>query len=171
MDPSLIISAFPVLSKVAYQILALQGSKLATKKRQDIAKKLLLNEIKFNLSILKQFLPESKSNLSVIQAKALTKTLEHSVLQLVYADSELSDIFNTLCVKEYSNEEENHLGSTNAKTKSKTSNEAASFLLRKTAEIKALSSVDIDLPRKIDWHRRFDNLKISYIQLIKILNQ
>ena len=93
MDPSLIISAFPVLSKVAYQILALQGSKLATKKRQDIAKKLLLNEIKFNLSILKQFLPESKSNLSVIQAKALAKTLEHSVLQLVYADSELSDIF------------------------------------------------------------------------------
>jgi hypothetical protein len=169
MDPSLIISAFPVLTKVAYQILALHGSKLATKKRQEIAKKLLINEIEFNLSILKQFLPETKTNLSIIQAKALAKTLEHSILELVYADSELSDILNTLCVKAHSNEEENHLGNAKAKIKLKTSHEAASFLLRKTAEIKALASFDIELPRKIDWNIRFDNLKISYINLIKKL--
>ena len=166
MDTSLIISAFPVLTQVAYQILALKGTKLAEKKRQDIAKKLLINELKFNLSILKQFLPETKSSLSAIQAKALANILEHSVLELIYADSELSDIFNNLCVEENSNEEEGYLVNACTKTKSKTSSEAASFLLRKTAEIKALASIDIDLPRKIDWNRRFDNLKTSYILLI-----
>ena len=52
MDPSLIISAFPVLTKVAYQILALQGSKLATKKRQDIAlKEALIDDYDEDISL------------------------------------------------------------------------------------------------------------------------
>lgn len=165
--------AFPDLLNLSQQLFGIYTKKRSIAKKKELAKKMLILEIDFNLNIINHFLTDEKNTLSTKEAKLLSELIQHTTLELIYSDSDFSDIFDKCFIENNQNEDDATVSVMTKKTKvnAKSSSDVASFLLRKSAEAKALAKIDFALPKKIDWGKRYRNLKKSYLTLVKTIKK
>lgn len=162
---------FPIVCQKTFQIFEAKAKdKAARAKKLKMARRIILNELKFNSAILEHALPKRENGkLSVEQAQVLTSLLQTTVMESVFLSDDDLGLFDDTGLTAT---EEELLDSKTVEKKTSceaSTAEIASFIIRKTTEAKALAKISIKMPRQVRWSCRLKNLQEAYLKLIVVL--